>query len=83
MTDDQVTQWAYEAGSRFHDAPFGDFYAFDADDGSLMRFAALVAAHERERCAKLADIGAITGKTPAIRSAFKYFANNTIRALKD
>ncbi len=47
MTRDEITQMAREAG----------FVGFDGDNGSLRRFAALVAAAEREECAKLADVG--------------------------
>ena len=45
MTQDDITRMAREAG----------FVGFDGDNGSLRRFAALVAASEREACAKLCD----------------------------
>ncbi len=45
MTRDDITRIAREAG----------FVGFDGDNGSLRRFAALVAATEREACAKLIE----------------------------
>jgi hypothetical protein len=45
MTRDDITRMAREAG----------FVGFDGDNGSLRRFAALVAEAEREACAKLTD----------------------------
>jgi hypothetical protein len=42
MTRDEIIRMAREAG----------FVGFDGDNGSLRRFAALVAAAEREACAK-------------------------------
>ena len=42
MTRDEITRMAREAG----------FVGMDADHGALRRFAALVAAAEREACAK-------------------------------
>jgi hypothetical protein len=45
MTQEDITRMAREAG----------FVGFDGDNGSLRRFAALVAASEREACAKLCD----------------------------
>jgi hypothetical protein len=45
MTRDDITRIAREAG----------FVGFDGDNGSLRRFAALVAAAEREACAKVCD----------------------------
>jgi hypothetical protein len=45
MTQEDLTRMAREAG----------FVGFDGDNGSLRRFAALVAASEREACAKLCD----------------------------
>jgi len=44
MSREDITRMAKEAG----------FVGFDGDNGSLRRFAALVAAAEREACAKLA-----------------------------
>jgi hypothetical protein len=45
MTRDDITRIAREAG----------FVGFDGDNGSLRRFAALVAAAEREACAKVCE----------------------------
>ena len=45
MTRDDITRIAREAG----------FVGFDGDNGSLRRFAAIVAAAEREACAKHFD----------------------------
>ena len=45
MNRDDITRMAREAG----------FVGFDGDNGSLRRFAALVAAAEREACAKLCE----------------------------
>ena len=45
MTRDDITRMAREAG----------FVGFDGDNGSLRRFAALVAAAEREACAKVCE----------------------------
>lgn len=45
MTRDEITRMAQEAG----------FVGFDGDNGSLRRFAALVAAAEREACAKVCE----------------------------
>jgi hypothetical protein len=45
MNRDDITRMAREAG----------FVGFDGDNGSLRRFAALVAAAEREACAQLAE----------------------------
>lgn len=45
MTRDEITSIAREAG----------FVGMDADHGALRRFAALVAAAEREECAALCD----------------------------
>jgi len=42
---DDITRMAREAG----------FVGFDGDNGSLRRFAALVAAAEREACAKVCE----------------------------
>ena len=44
MTKDDITRMAREAG----------FVGFDGDNGSLRRFAALVAAAEREECIEAA-----------------------------
>lgn len=45
MDRDTVTALAREAG----------FVGMDGDHGALRRFAALVAAHEREECAKVCE----------------------------
>jgi len=45
MNREDITRMAREAG----------FVGFDGDNGSLRRFAALVAAAEREACAKVCD----------------------------
>jgi len=45
MNRDDITRMAREAG----------FVGFDGDNGSLRRFAALVAAAEREACAKVCE----------------------------
>jgi len=45
MNRDDITRMAREAG----------FVGFDGDNGSLRRFATLVAAAEREACAKVCD----------------------------
>jgi len=45
LTRDDITRMAREAG----------FVGFDGDNGSLRRFAALVAAAEREACAKVCE----------------------------
>lgn len=44
MNRDDITRMAREAG----------FVGFDGDNGSLRRFAALVAAAERQACAQIA-----------------------------
>ena len=52
MTQDDIIQMANEAGYKtvyLADAPIGRSYQF------LERFAALVAAHEREACAKVCE----------------------------
>jgi hypothetical protein len=45
MTRDEITRMAREAG----------FVGLDGSHGALRRFAALVAAAEREECAKVCD----------------------------
>ena len=47
MNRDDITRLAREAG----------FVGFDGDNGSLRRFAALVASAEREACAKFLECG--------------------------
>lgn len=51
MTRDDITRMAREAG----------FVGFDGDNKTLREFAALVAAAEREACAKECDIQASFG----------------------
>ena len=55
MTPDEIIRMAREAGADFvmrSDRTIG--YEFYSDE-QLERFAALVAAHEREECAKVCD----------------------------
>jgi hypothetical protein len=47
MKQEDITRMAREAG----------FVGFDGDNGSLRRFAALVAASEREACARMVEDG--------------------------
>ena len=47
MTQDEITRMAREAG----------FVGFDGKNKTLAKFAALVAAHEREECIKLVHAG--------------------------
>ena len=57
MTQDEIIKMAREAGGYLAELPNGDAWLFD-DNQRLERFAALVAAHEREACAKVCeDIG--------------------------
>jgi hypothetical protein len=62
MNRDDITRMAREAG----------FVGFDGDNGSLRRFAALVAAAEREACAQVceqsthSDIGDYWGQAKAV-----------------
>ena len=46
MNIDEITRIAREAG----------FVGFDGKNKTLAKFAALVAAHEREECAKIAEL---------------------------
>ena len=66
MNRDDITRMAREAG----------FVGFDGDNGSLRRFAALVAAAEREACAKVVENHALGYAEPVW--AFKLI--DTIRA---
>ena len=54
MTQDEIIRMAREAGGYLAELPNGDAWLFD-DNQHLERFAALVAAHEREACVKVAD----------------------------
>ena len=59
MTQDEIIRMAREAGAIQVDGKI----AFYEDD--LERFAALVAAHEREACAKVCDEHGFYGEAPA------------------
>ena len=59
MNRDDITRMAKEAG----------FVGFDGDNGSLRRFAAIVAADEREACAKFIEEYSGTGKLVSCMSA--------------
>ena len=55
-----VIELAREAGAEFAELPMTDAIVFSVDDrawnsAALHRFAALVAAHEREACAKVCE----------------------------
>ena len=52
MNRDDVTRWAREAGFNVEQ---GFLLRVTGIDEDLERFAALVAAHEREACAKVCD----------------------------
>jgi len=52
MTKDDILRMAREAGAERNP----DFDDWSLDDGTLERFAALISAHEREECAKWADL---------------------------
>jgi len=49
---EDITRMAREAGAERNN----DFLDWSFEDDALERFAALVAAHEREECAKWADL---------------------------
>ena len=54
MNNDEIIHMAREAGAEAtHYETWGDVYELDME--LLERFAALVAAHEREACAKVCD----------------------------
>jgi len=55
MTRDDIIRMAIEAGARDCANP-DKWDIFEIRDTDLERFAALVAAHEREECAKWADL---------------------------
>ena len=52
MSKEEIIRLAREAGAVF--PADGSWHKFETE-GSLERFAALVAAHEREECAKVCD----------------------------
>lgn len=52
MTPDEITRMAQKSGCI---KPSHPMLQWSFDDSQLERFAALVAAHEREACAKLAE----------------------------
>ena len=69
MTQDEIVKMAREAG-----------LAYGSDEkplGSVTRFAALVAAHEREACAKVCDVLAVH---PEYASDITKVAAQAIRA---
>ena len=51
MTQDEIIRMAREAGGYLAELPNGDAWLFD-DNQQLEHFAALVAAHEREKQAE-------------------------------
>ena len=50
MTKDEIIRMAWEAGAERNN----DFPDWSFEDDALERFAALIAAHEREVCAQIA-----------------------------
>ena len=64
MTQDEIIRMAREAGGYLAELPNGDAWLFD-DNQQLERFAALVAVHEREACAKVCDEHGLYGAAPA------------------
>ena len=63
MTKDEIIRMAREAGAIF--PADGSYHCFEIP-GTLERFAALVAAHEREECAKVCeslDLPTVVGKS--------------------
>ena len=55
MTQDEIIRMAQKAGGYLAELPNGDAWLFD-DNQQLERFAALVAAHEREACENAAYV---------------------------
>jgi len=55
MTKDDIIRMAREAGGSFEELPLCDAWLFYEEE-YLERFAALVAAAEREACAKVCDV---------------------------
>ncbi len=53
MTRDDIIRMAREASGYISELPNGDAWLFD--DAALERFAAIVAAAEREKCAEICD----------------------------
>ena len=64
MNNEEIIRMALEAGGYLADLPKGDAWMFN-DNQQLERFAALVAAHEREACAKVCDEHGLYGAAPA------------------
>ena len=54
MNQEQILTWAREAGALVFHSNFCNS-SFDFNSEQLERFAALVAAHEREACAKVCE----------------------------
>ena len=55
MTQDEIIRMAREAGLIEVFSQYGDMHIKQAKPELLERFAALVAAHEREACAKVCE----------------------------
>ena len=70
MTRDEITHLAREAG----------FVGMDGDHGALRRFAALVAAAEREACAKVCEVLRPFGPELALQKATAEDCAAAIRA---
>jgi hypothetical protein len=76
MTREDVIRMAREAGAKpSHNPDKWDIW--EIRDTDLERFAALVAAHEREKCAQLCDVLAVH---PEIASQVTKIAAAAIRA---
>jgi hypothetical protein len=73
MNRDDITRMAREAG----------FVGFDGDNGSLRRFAALVAAAEREACAKLCEDEAWRLKQIALDTESETTNTRAVQAFND
>ena len=67
MTQDEIIRMAREAGAIKGEHTVLNHTWFELTADQLERFAALVAAHEREACAKVCD-GAVT-KLPTLEAA--------------
>ena len=61
MTQDEIIEMARQAGG-YTPEKYPDEWRLDADD--LERFAKLVAQHEREACAKVAEEFLTSGRSP-------------------